>query len=298
MATAPVRPPGSGRVVPYDFQQPSTLAREHARRLDTFLEAFARQWSSQLGARMRTQVSVTPAPASLVTYDAYTASLPATTSLVLLQLEGVEARGVLQLPLATVVDWVSRMLGSAGETGPVQRHLTATESGILRRTVRAAMADLAYAFTGVLEATPVPDETVHHGPRQAQAATPAAQMIVTPLGLTVGAQETVTATLALPASAILPRLGATHPVDEEQDAPRLAMEQLAATPVEVCLEMDPAPVSSLDVLRLDVGDLVPLNHPSTRPFTVTVGGTRLATAIPVVNGSRTYLRIIETELDT
>ncbi|MFC7400887.1 flagellar motor switch protein FliM [Citricoccus sp. GCM10030269] len=287
----------SAQPVPYDFQRPTTLAREHSRILDVAFDTFARQWSSQLATRLRTKATVTPLPAALATYDAYTASLPALTCMVLLHVPGAETRGILQLPVSTAADWVSRMLGSDGESLPAHRKLTGTEIGILRRTLTAAMDDLAYSFTGVLDAAPVPDLAVHYNPGFAQAAAPTDLMVVAGFTVTTGSGEPASFSLALPSDSVLPKLGSSNPVDTGQDAARLAMEQLTATPVEVRLEANPVRINSMALLKLQVGDVLPLTHTSNRPFNVTVDGHHLGSAVNVVDGSRKYMKIVETELD-
>lgn len=282
---------------PYDFQRPTTLAREHSRVLDVATDTFARQWSSQMTTRLRAKTSVTPVLAILATYDTYTASLPATTCMMLLRLAGTETRGILQMPVDTAADWVSRMLGSNGETLPENRDLTGTEVAVLRRTMSGVMEDLAYSLTGVLDTAPVPELGVHYNPGFAQAAAPTDLMIVSAFMVTTGTGAPESFTLALPADIILPRLGSSNPVDTDQDAPRLAMEQLTATPVEVRLETNALKINSMDLLKLAVGDILPLTHTSNRPFNLTVDGQHLATAVDVVDGSRKYMKIVETELD-
>ena len=287
----------SADYLPYDFQRPTTLAREHSRILDVACDTFARQWSSQMTTRLRTKTTVTPVLAVLATYDTYTASLPSSTCMMLLHVAGTEIRGVLQMPIETAADWVSRMLGSDGETLPPARDLTGTEIGVLRRTMSGVMEDLAYSFSGVLDTAPVPESGIHYNPGFAMAAAPTDLMIVAAFVVTTGSGAPESFTLALPADVILPRLGSSNPVDTEQDAPRLAMEQLSATPVEVRLEATPLQVNSMDLLKLSVGDILPLTHARSRPFAVTVGGQTLATAVDVVDGSRKYMKILETELD-
>lgn len=287
----------SERSLPYDFQRPTTLAREHSRILDVAFDTFARQWSSQMTTRLRTKTSVSPVLAILATYDTYTASLPATTCMMLLRLEGTENRGVLQMPVERAADWVSRMLGSNGESLRANRDLTGTEVGVLRRTMSGVMEDLAYSFTGVLDAAPMPELGVHYNPGFAQAGAPTDLMIVCAFVVTTGDGAPDSFTLALPADTILPQLGSSNPVDTEQDAPRLAMEQLTATPVEVRLETNALKINSMDLLKLAVGDILPLTHTSNRPFNLTVDGQHLAQAVDVVDGSRKYMKIVETELD-
>uniref|UniRef100_UPI0037045857 hypothetical protein n=1 Tax=Vibrio cidicii TaxID=1763883 RepID=UPI0037045857 len=71
----------------YDFRRPTTLAREHSRVLELAFETFARQWATQLTAKVRVLSQVTCDSVAMQTYDEYAASLPATTAMVLCELE-------------------------------------------------------------------------------------------------------------------------------------------------------------------------------------------------------------------
>ncbi|XKH58300.1 flagellar motor switch protein FliM (plasmid) [Citricoccus nitrophenolicus] len=280
---------------PYDFQRPTTLARDHSRTLDVAFDTFSRQLGSMLSNRLRTKTTVNPASAKLGTYSDYIEQLPSHTVMMLLRVDDVEARGVFQLPLAAAVDWVSRMLGSNGETVTGERKLTPTEVAVLRGVVAGAMEDLAYSFTNVLDAPPTPEPVVHYNPGFAQAATPTDLMVGTTLVINTGSGEDVPVTLYLPSAAVMPKLGSSNPVDTDQDAARLAMEQLGQTPVEVLLETKKVRIDSLDVLRLKAGDVLDLGHSTALPFHLTVDGHRLATAIDVIHGSRKFMQINETE---
>ena len=77
----------------YDFRRPTTLAREHSRVLELAFETFARQWGTQLTAKVRVLVQVTCEQVAMHTYDEYAASLPATTAMVLCALDGTRAEG-------------------------------------------------------------------------------------------------------------------------------------------------------------------------------------------------------------
>ena len=66
----------------YDFRRPTTLAREHSRVLELAFETFARQWGTQLTAKVRVLSQVECLSVQMQTYDEYAASLPATTAMV------------------------------------------------------------------------------------------------------------------------------------------------------------------------------------------------------------------------
>lgn len=281
--------------VPYDFQRPTTLAREHSRILDTAGETLARQLTSSLGTRLRAKVTVSPSPASLTTYSSYTDSLPSTTAIWLLAMDASDIRGLFQMPVEVAADWVSRMMGSDGEVFTADHRLSPTEVGIMRKTVAQVMEDLNYSFGNLMDAPPVPESSVHYSPGFAQAAGPSDLMVLNYYTITVGTDTPVLVSMALPSELIMPRLGSSNPVDSEQDAARLMLEQVSTAPVTVNLEATHTELNSLDILKLNVGDVIPLNHPIDKPYSVTVDGVPLGTATETVYGSRKYMKIKETE---
>ena len=268
----------------YDFARPSTLAREHARVLELAFETFARQWGTQLTAKVRAVSQVTCEQVEMTTYDEYAASLPALTGMVLLPIDGVAAKGVLQVPLDAALTWVSHSLGASKPLPTPERTFTPIEQALVRRLVEDALDDLRYSLGGLL------DQTVTAGAFQfnsqfAQAAQKSDLMIVASFEIRVG-ERVAAGTLALPAEAVLPQL-VDRPADvSTADAKALLDAQLASVPVGVSLRFAPATVLPAQVLGLAVGDVLPLPHPQHRPLTISVDGEPVGTAAVGANGSR------------
>ncbi|MBT2501079.1 flagellar motor switch protein FliM [Curtobacterium sp. ISL-83] len=268
----------------YDFARPSTLAREHARVLELAFETFARQWGTQLTAKVRTVSQVTCEQVQLRTYDEYAASLPALTAMMLLPIAGVGAKGVIQVPLTAALTWVSHALGASKPLPAPERTFTPIEQALVRKIVEDALDDLRYSFGGLL-AHDVVAGAFQFNSQFAQAAQKGDLMIVASFDIRVG-DRVSPATLALPADAILPQLGEVAAHVSPADARVLLDAQLANVPVGVSLRFAPAAVLPSQVLRLAVGDLLPLPHPQHRPLTIAVDGEPVGSAAVGTNGSR------------
>jgi flagellar motor switch protein FliM len=255
----------------YDFARPSTLAREHARVLELAFETFARQWGTQLTAKVRVLSQVTSDQVAMMTYDEYAASLPALTGMVLLPIEDVAAKGVLQVPLDAALTWVSHSLGASKPLPTPDRTFTPIEQALVRKLVEDALDDLRYSLGGLL-AKAVSVGAFQFNSQFAQAAQKSDLMIVVTFEIRVG-DRVAEGTLALPAESVA-------------DAKALLDAQLAAVPVGVALRFAPASVLPAQVLRLAVGDVLPLPHPQHRPLTISVDGETVGTAAVGANGSR------------
>jgi flagellar motor switch protein FliM len=292
---APTRTGSARSIEVYDFRRPTTLAREHSRVLELGFETFARQWGTQLTAKVRVLSQVTCDQVEMTTYDDFAASLPATTAMVLCPLEGVSAKAVIQFSSAAALGWVTHMLGGNTHASTVlpERKFTPIEQALVRRLMDDALEDLRYSL-GSLLVTPISVGGFQYNSQFAQAAAKSDLMIVASFEIRVGELATP-ATLALPAEILLPQLGETNPTSTAQNSSELIDAQLASVPVDVALQFLPAQMRPTAVLDLAVGDLISLPHPAHRPLDMTVGGISVGRAAVGANGSRLAGIIVTTE---
>lgn len=247
-------------------------------------ETFARQWGTQLTAKVRTKGQVVSDAVLMQSYDEYAASLPATTSMVLCAIEDRDARAVVQFPTSAALSWVGHMLGGNGSAKAPERKFTQIEQALIRRLMDEALEDLRYSMGNLLEEK-IRFDSIHYNSQFAQAAQTADLMIVALFTITVG-EAAAQASVALPAEILLSKLGAANPTEDADDSRERVEEQIARTPVDVALQLRAATVRPQDILHLSVGDVLSLPHPHHKPFDVAVGGRRLAQASAGTNGSR------------
>jgi flagellar motor switch protein FliM len=287
-------PASAGRAVEvYDFRRPTTLAREHSRVLELAFETFARQWGTQLTAKVRVMSQVKCDHVIMRTYDEYASSLPATTAMVLCPVGGIAAKAVVQFPTSAALSWVSHMLGATASTTLPERAFTQIELALVRRLMDDALEDLRYSL-GSLLVHPISVGAIQYNSQFAQAAATADLMIVASFTMRIG-DGTAGATVALPAEALLPQLVEAVPQAGSADPTDLLRAQLSQVPVDVSVQLTPALVLPSVVLGLAVGDVLPLPHPQHRPLDVVVDGHTLARAAVGSNGSRLACIVIDTE---
>ncbi|MFZ7087976.1 flagellar motor switch protein FliM [Curtobacterium sp. RRHDQ10] len=268
----------------YDFRRPTTLAREHSRALELAFETFARQWGTQLTAKVRVLSQVTCEQLAMLTYDEYAASLPPLTGMILLPVEGAVPKAVIQFPLDAALTWVSHALGAPRPLPTPERTFTVIEQALIRKLVDDALDDLRYSL-GSLLVQQISVGSFQYNSQFAQAAAKSDLMIVATFAIRVG-ERVAPGTLAIPAEVLLPQLGETTPTISAAHARDLLDAQLANVPVGVSLRLAPADVLPAAVLGLAVGDVVALPHPQHRPLTITVDGEPIGTAAVGANGSR------------
>lgn len=283
----------SDDVRPYDFRRPTTLAREHSRVLELAFGTFARQWGTQLTAKVRLLSQVTCEQVTMRSYDEYAASLPSSTAMVLCSIEEAEPRGVIQFPTSAALGWVNAMLGGHRPVRLAERTFTPIEHALVQGLMGDALEDLHYSL-GPLLGRPVRVDAIQYNAQFAQAAPTNELMIVARFTVRVGDEE-ADATVALPARVLLEQLAEANPTIPAEDIKQLLHAQVAQVPVSVTARLAPATLTPAAVLGMKVGDVIPLPHPVTRPLSLAAGGQIIATAAVGSTGSRLAVVVTTSE---
>ncbi len=291
--TVPPQAPSAGTPVVYDFRQPMTLPREHARVLEVALTTWARQWANQLLARLRVPVQVSLEHLTLCTYDEYISALPAPTTLVQFIAGPNRRPAIIQIPLEVTLSWVDQMLGGPGTPGAVPvRELTEIEQGLVSDIMARVVADLNYAFAGIIDIDPEL-RRIHHSPQLVQALAATTAVLSGTFSISFGDQH-ATATFMAPAEGVFGALREGQSADHRTAAEVATQEHhreeldlaVQEVPVEVAVRLASVPIHPREVVALAVGDLLPLHHPRSQPMDVVVGDRVLAQAVAGTSGSR------------
>lgn len=279
---------------PYDFRRPTALAREHSRVLELAFETFARQWATQLTAKVRVLSQVTCEQLSVLSYDDYASGLPATTAMVVCAISEIDSRAVIQFPTQAALGWITVMLGGTRPLEQVDdRPFTPIEHALVRRLMDDALEDVSYSF-GPLLSHDLRVDAIQYNSRFAQAAPMAELMVVARFAIRVGDRSTE-ATMAFPSRVLLEHLGEANPTVPVDDARTRLGAQLAFVPVDVAVRFAEVHVRPQVVLDLAVGDLLPLPHRTARPLEVAVEGQIVGTAAVGSAGNRLAVVITDPE---
>jgi flagellar motor switch protein FliM len=277
---------------PYDFRRPIKLSREHIRMLQIAYETYARGCATLLTSRLRTLSSVTLLAIEQLTYEEYVETLSSPTMMCAMTLEPLNGIALMELSLGTGMSFIDHLLGGPGGTQP-QRPPTDLEMPLLRGILDRMLAELKYAFGSLVDLSPALG-TIEYNPQFIRTFAPSDAVVVASFEMRVGSEECV-ATYCLPFSMILPVLQGSGETDaelsaSEADARRNAQMNLHAgmesVPLEVSVQFEPVVMRTDDVVDLQVGDIVPLNHPVSRPLAITVNDTTFAYAVPGNQGNR------------
>lgn len=282
--------------LPYDFRSPSRFSREQARALQMVGETFARQMATVLSTTLRLVAYANLEGVTQSTYDEYTRRLPAPSVLAILNFTPLPGAGVFHLPLPIVMGVVDRLLGGPGHEAQPERELSDIEEGLVRNLVQRMVQELAYAFDSLADIRP--EVTALEADAQfLQLAPPSDPMVVWEFEIKVG-DHTAISTLCIPVATLQPVLDAivAKPQLELTGAQAVAVANLKTRmndiPVDVTVMFEPISLTSGDLLQLEVGDVLPLRHPTNQPLTMTADGVAVAKAVPGSHGHRLACQIV------
>ena len=301
-AKAPARRKRGGTPELYDFRRPMTLAREHGRVLEMAFETFARQWGTLLTARTRVVAAITLDSVELRSYDEFVRALPATTLMILCQVEQNRSTAVLQVPVETGMIWIDYLLGGPGRPlADPERELTEIEWSLLGDLVQHALHDLSYAFSAV---TPLDlhAKSVQYSPQFVQAAAASEPVVVATFEVDLGGRTSRTE-LMIPAEVLLVPLRAGEAADsrsgdelrEHRAALAALADQVREVPVDVRVRFSPLTITSGAVEALRLGDIVSLRHRADHPLDVVVDDVPLARAALGSNRNRLACMVVTSE---
>jgi flagellar motor switch protein FliM len=286
-------PSPSATPVVYDFRRPNKFTREHVRALQIASETFARQFTTVLSTTLRAVSHVHAKGIHQLTYDEYIRDIPNPTHLAILSLPPLSGAAIFHLPLPVVMTAVDRLLGGPGTTATrLHRPLTEIEQSLMRDLLGRVLRELAYAFESLttLEPTVIHQES---NPQFAQIGSPSDMVIVFVYDLRIGGQDGE-ATLCIPFAALQPVLDEvtgnsllTGRVEADADSVRNALAgRMGAAPVTVSVNFQPVVLPLSDIVDLQPGDVLPLDHRVDAPLEVSVGGVARFAARPGRRGKR------------
>lgn len=286
-----------GEARPFDFRRQSTLSREHVRTMQIVQETFARGFSTLLASQLRSTANVTIRSIGQQTYDEYVRDIPNPTYMALLSLPPLSGAAIIQLPLDTAYCAVELLLGGKGVEEQPERAFTDLEFQLARGIIEQTLPDLRYALEPVVVTEPsvMGQES---NPQFAQIAAPTDMVIVVSYDIRIASLRGV-ATMCIPFSSLQPHLdalsatsiyGAQSQVDVAASRQR-ARQHLASAPIELCAQFRPVEMSADDVVRLQVGDVLPLSHPVDAPLTISVDGLPAFDAVIGRRNRRMAVRI-------
>lgn len=283
---------------PYDFRRPTKLSREHARTLQMTYETFARQYTTLLTSSLRAISQVSLLSIEQLSYDEYIAQIGNPTLLTMVTLDPLPGITLFEIPVDMALACIDHLLGGPGGAQP-QRQLSEIETVLFRGLFDRILGEFRYSFETVKKLEPKAG-AIEYNPQFAQAAAPSDPMVVVSLEMKVGGQECI-ATMCLPFAAVMLALQKADEALALTPAERLSKELalrnltggLLGAKLPVVVRFGTTQMYPEQIVALEPGDVVTLDHPVNRPLTVSTAGITLAHAVPGNHGARLACLVVD-----
>lgn len=261
----------------FDFRRPTTLSREHVRAMQIVQETLARGFTTTLASTLRAVTNVSINSIEQRPYDEYIRELPNPTVLTLLSLPPLVGSAMLQIPLRVGFAATELLLGGSGAASQPDRPMTDLELSLMRGIIELTIPEIRYAFEPVVAIDPAV-HSQESNPQFAQLAAPTDMVIVASFDIRI---ESVTdvMTLCIPFNSLQPHLEALSASSRlgGRNAERLEAERarirthLEASDVNAQARFRSMTATSTQIINLQVGDVMLLNHPVEMPLTLQAG---------------------------
>lgn len=282
-AVSPQAEARSGDYAVFDWRRPSKFNREHVRAFATAHEVFARRMASGLGGALRALVQLELVSVDQVSYDDYLRSLPNPNVTAIVSMPPLPGAALLELNVQFALQLVDRMLGGRGLPVDLRRP-TDLETPLVRDLLSHGVTAVTDTIGPLLDG-PAELTALEFNPQLVQVTAPSDMALLLSYRLTVSQGEPSQGllTLCYPSvtlSAVLEGVASSSAATEQTGGElpagvnRLA-SYLGDLDVTLSVRLQDSLVAAGDLARLQVGDVLRLDHRVEQPVHACVGASRV-----------------------
>lgn len=289
--------PRSG-VRPYDLFAEDRLTGRRFPALDLVHERFVRRLRTSLESVVGVTPTIDIGELDTVRFATFRNRLPAGACLQLFTMAPLRGQGLLAISAPLAFALVDRMFGGPGRMpeAAAGREFSALEQQTLKRVGARVLADLAEAWTPI-QRVECALARVEANPAYLAITAPTEVVIALELACDLGGGA-APLVLAVPYATLEPlrdRLGAPQATSASgSDREWLATVRAAVRQAEVTMsaELGAREISARELLRLRVGDVLPLGARGEDPVTIRVESVRVMTGFAGVSRGHNAVRVL------
>ena len=265
------------KVRDYDFRTANRFPKEQMRTFHVVFETFSQLFSNKLSSVLRVSCEAEILSIEECSYSEFNNSLPAPVVLAIMDAPPLHGSLVFQMSPEFAYMLISRLFGG-GSAGENSKQFTEIELALVERVLRQAVSVFDEAWDKVL-ALSTQVERIETSPQFAQITAPNEPVAVVILNITMG-EETGLMSICIPHTSIEPvsqqlntRMWFSSGIrDDGRAEERQAMltSMLMQTPIPLTAYFEQTPATVSDIVNLQVGDVIKLDHGVDHPLTIKV----------------------------
>lgn len=265
-------------VVSYDLTSQDRIIRGRMPTLEMINEKFSRIFRGTMSQILRKVVNVSAVSTDMVKFGEFMNNLPVPTSMHLFKMEPLRGSALFVVESKVIFTLVDLLFGGSGTT-PYKiegREFTAIENNLIKKVVLDALADLELAWKAILELkiTYLRSEV---NPQFAQIVPPTDVVVVVNFEVELE-YSTGVMSVCLPYASLEPvkeklQTGyQSENMEVDKVWARRFKEYLMQAGLDIAVELGQTQISGKELLNLQKGDVIRLNHFSSDPLTASVEG--------------------------
>lgn len=293
-AGAPRKEERQQPVVNYNFRRPDRVTKDQMRSLHFLHDRFARNVSTSMSAYLRVVTEVSILSVEQFTYSEFLMSLSDPTAFYAVSMRPLEGVAALELNPAVAFTMIDRMLGGSGRGVMVNRALTEIEQNVTDGLVKLVLENLTETWRGVVDVQfRISGRDTR--PQMLQIAAPNEVVLLLSFEIRIAETRGVL-NLCIPASSIEAVSGSFTRSWQKtrREMSAIEHESLHENVGRVTVTLEAAIQSSIeagDFLKLQVGDVIALDHPAHNPIEIRVNGRAKFEGAPGASTARTHVRL-------
>jgi len=265
------------KVKEYDFRTANRFPKEQMRTFHVVFETYSQLLSNSLSSILRVSCECEILSIEECSYSEFNNSLPAPVILAVMAAEPMHGSLLIQMSPEFAYMLISRLFGGV-TTGENTKQFTEIELALVERILRQQCTVFDEAWDKVV-ALSMQIDRIETSPQFAQITAPNEPVAVVIVNITMG-EESGLMSICIPQTAIEPvaqqlntRMWFSSGVrDDGRGEERLAAitGMLMHSPIPMTAYFEPTPATVSDIVNLQIGDVIKLDHPVDDPLTIKV----------------------------
>ena len=253
------------KISAYDFKRPERISKGQRRSLHFIHDRFARNFSSNLSAYLRTLTEINLVSVEQLTYAEFLMSIPNPTSFNVLTLDPSGGNIALEFNPSLVFPIIDRLLGGGGIPLMVTRTMTEIEQNILKGIINLTLRDLNDVWNQVA-ASRMSLTTMETNPQLVQIVPPNEVVILISFEIHIG-EASGMMNLCIPSLTL-------EPISSKFDQDLFSETRKVLSPkqledlhsnimkveLNIACEIGKATITAEDMINLKVGDVIRLDQ--------------------------------------
>ncbi|MDR0324714.1 MAG: flagellar motor switch protein FliM [Oscillospiraceae bacterium] len=296
---APLEAALMNQIRDYDFRTANRFNKEHIRTLKVIYDTFARLFSSYLSGTLRAMCTAEVVSVEETKYAEFVNALPSPLILAVVRMPPMVGSILLELSPDLSYAIISRLLGGTPDKESVSRGFTEIELVLLERIMRQFLPLFGESWEKVVAITTTLDR-LETSPQFAQIVAMNETVAIISISVKLDNAEG-TFSICLPHLALEPInqqlstkfLYQTDVHRDIESAYEDIQKRIQMTPLDVSASFNETFAPVRDILNLQRGDVISLDHHITQPVTVRVGHLPKFKADIGVKDNRYAAKIVE-----